>query len=84
MASSDSDATTSSEEDPLDMTADEGWHDVDDEESEAIPIVSFFSKDTFATAKAMLDDVKARYSFDFIGLKKQMGSSLLSRPVLAH
>ena len=60
----------------LDPQADEGWEDVEPEEEETLPVVSFFSNDTFPDAKSMIEDCKQRYNFDFVSAQKQLGSFL--------
>jgi protein arginine N-methyltransferase 3 len=72
MAHSESGASSNSS--LLDPQADEGWEDVEPEEEETLPVVSFFSNDTFPDAKSMIEDCKQRYNFDFVGAQKQLGS----------
>lgn len=68
---SDSDSGSSTS-DPLDLSKDEGWEDVElDEESE--PIISLFSDKAFPDARSMLNDCKENFHFDLLRVQKELG-----------
>ncbi|OAX81802.1 hypothetical protein ACJ72_03857 [Emergomyces africanus] len=72
---SDSDSGSSTS-DPLDLSKDEGWEDVElDEESE--PVISLFSDKAFPDARSMLNDCKENYHFDLLGVQKDLGLDFL-------
>lgn len=68
-ALSDTDSTTS---DPLDLTNDEGWEDVEpDDESQ--PVVGLFSADIYPDVRSMLKESKEKYNFDLRKVVKELG-----------
>ncbi|PGH37129.1 protein arginine N-methyltransferase 3 [[Emmonsia] crescens] len=72
---SDSDSGSSTS-DPLDLSKDEGWEDVElDEESE--PIISLFSDKAFPDARSMLNDCKENFHFDLLRVQKELGLDFL-------
>ncbi|KAK2740191.1 hypothetical protein FQN57_006202 [Myotisia sp. PD_48] len=73
---SDSESDASFEE-PLDLTKDDGWQDVEPEEEEGEPVVSLFSDKVFPDAQSMLDDCKKSFNFDFVKVQKTLGLDFL-------
>ncbi|EER42230.1 type I ribosomal protein arginine N-methytransferase Rmt3 [Histoplasma capsulatum H143] len=74
-AHSDGDSSSSTS-DPLDLSKDEGWDDVElDEESE--PVISLFSDKVFPDARAMLNDCKENFHFDLVRVQKDLGLDFL-------
>ncbi|PGH03750.1 protein arginine N-methyltransferase 3 [Blastomyces parvus] len=72
---SDSDSGSSTS-DPLDLSKDEGWEDVElDEESE--PVISLFSDKVFPDARSMLNDCKENFHFDLLKVQKDLGLDFL-------
>lgn len=67
----DSDSSTS-EYEPLDVTKDDGWEDVEPEE-ENEQIVSLFSAQLFPDVQSMLRDCKENHAFDFASVQKELG-----------
>ncbi|OJD15479.1 hypothetical protein AJ78_04275 [Emergomyces pasteurianus Ep9510] len=66
----------SSASDPLDLSKDEGWEDVElDEESE--PITGLFSDKVFPDARSMINDCKENFNFDLLAVQKDLGLDFL-------
>ena len=68
---SDSDSS-GSEYEPLDVTKDDGWEDVEPEEESEL-IVGLFSDQTFPDVQSMLSDCKEKQGFDFVRVQKDLG-----------
>ncbi|PGH01697.1 hypothetical protein AJ79_07851 [Helicocarpus griseus UAMH5409] len=75
-AHSDSDSGSSTS-DPLDLSKDEGWEDVEQDEEESQPIVSLFSDKVFPDARSMLNDCKENFNFDLLKVQKELGLDFL-------
>lgn len=69
MKDSDSESSTS---DPLDLSKDEGWEDIEPEE-QAESIVSLFNDKIFPDARSMLNDCKENFQFDLLKVRKDLG-----------
>ncbi|KAL1960891.1 hypothetical protein VTO42DRAFT_5874 [Malbranchea cinnamomea] len=63
--------TSVSEYEPLDVTKDDGWEDVEPDD-ETQPIVSLFSSQVFPDVQSMLRDCKDNYDFDFVQVQKDL------------
>lgn len=62
----------SSTSDPLDLTQDEGWEDVEPDD-EPQPVFSLFSNEIFPDVRAMLRDCKKNFHFDLVRVQQQLG-----------
>jgi protein arginine N-methyltransferase 3 len=69
MRDSDSDSSLS---DPLDLTRDEGWEDVEPDE-EKVVVVSLFDDKVFTDVKSMLEYCKHSFDFDFVKVRADLG-----------
>ncbi|KAF2091358.1 ribosomal protein arginine N-methytransferase rmt3 [Saccharata proteae CBS 121410] len=69
--------------DPLDLKDDEGWEDAEPD-VESVQVVGLFDDKTFPDAKAMIEDCKQRYQFDFIDVQKRLGLDFLSSVKLVN
>ncbi|EEH20217.1 hypothetical protein PABG_02476 [Paracoccidioides brasiliensis Pb03] len=70
---SDSDSSIT---DPLDLSKDEGWEDLElDEESE--PVISLFNDKVFPDARSMLHDCKENFHLDFLRVQKDLDLDFL-------
>ena len=68
-ADTDSDSSAS---DPLDLTNEEGWEDVEpDEETQSL--VSLFDDRVFPDVRSMVRHCRTQYNFDFVKVQKELG-----------
>ncbi|EFQ97858.1 HNRNP arginine N-methyltransferase [Nannizzia gypsea CBS 118893] len=72
----DSDSDDSVPEEPLDVTRDDGWEDVEPEE-ESEPVVGLFTDKIYPDARLMLDECKEKFGFDFVRVQKELGLDFL-------
>ena len=69
---SDSDNSSISEYEALDVTKDDGWEDVEPDE-ESTPVVSLFSEKVFPDVHSMIRDCKDNHNFDLVRVQKELG-----------
>ncbi|DAA76423.1 TPA_exp: Uncharacterized protein A8136_0737 [Trichophyton benhamiae CBS 112371] len=72
----DSDSDESAPEEPLDLTRDDGWEDVEPEE-ESEPIVGLFTDKIYPDTRSMLEESKEKFGFDFVRVQQQLGLDFL-------
>ncbi|PGH00071.1 hypothetical protein AJ80_09232 [Polytolypa hystricis UAMH7299] len=70
---SDSDSSAS---DPLDLTADAGWEDVEPDTLDDM-VVSLFSDKEFPNVQSMQDDCKEHFNFDLVRVRKEFDLDFL-------
>lgn len=68
----DTDESSSSISDPLNLTKEDGWEDLEpDEESENVRCL--FSDEVFSDSRSMLAACKENFGFDFCKVQKEFG-----------
>ncbi|KAK2855745.1 hypothetical protein FQN49_004887 [Arthroderma sp. PD_2] len=72
----DSDSDDSLPEEPLDVTRDDGWEDVEPEE-ESEPIVGLFTDKVYPDTRSMLDECREKFDFDFVRVQRELGLDFL-------
>ncbi|EEQ27442.1 Ribosomal protein arginine N-methyltransferase rmt3 [Microsporum canis] len=67
----DSDSDDSMPEEPLDLTRDDGWEDVEPEE-ESEPVVGLFTDKVYPDTRSMLDECKEKFDFDLVRVRREL------------
>ncbi|KAF3491198.1 S-adenosylmethionine-dependent methyltransferase superfamily domain-containing protein [Arthroderma uncinatum] len=67
----DSDSDDSMPEEPLDVTRDDGWEDVEPEE-ESEPIVGLFTDKIYPDVRSMLDECREKFDFDLVRVQRKL------------